>query len=158
MTGQNPYPVARRQSGDAFPGWTWGLLLVPAAIGLTALGVFFLTSLGTGMGILIGVALIGWAASLAMPFFVIAWYAAQAAWKVPRERQGRTFTAPSDNLRRIAFQMRWSIGARGFMFSPAGYGGPDLPMLVAGYVVHFIGIGVLILAGVIAALVGLASR
>ena len=33
------------------------------------------------MGTLIGVALIAWAVSLAMPFFVIAWYAAQAAWK-----------------------------------------------------------------------------
>jgi hypothetical protein len=48
MTDQNPYPVARQQSSDAFPGWTWGVLLVPAAIGLGAAGVFFLSSLGTG--------------------------------------------------------------------------------------------------------------
>lgn len=158
MTEQTPYPVARRQYGDAFAGWTWGMLLVPAGVGLGAAGVFFLRSLGTGMGILVGVALIGWAASLVMPFLVIAWYAVQAAWKGPRERQGRVFAAPSDDLRRISFRMRWSIGARGFMFSPAGYDGRDLPMLVAGYVVHVVGIGVLILAGIVAALVGLASR
>jgi hypothetical protein len=93
-----------------------------------------------------------------MPFFVIAWYAARAAWKAGQERRGRTFAAPSDDLRHIGFQMRWSIGARGFMFSPAGYGGRDLPMLVVGQYVHIFAIGILILAGVIAALVGLASR
>lgn len=158
MTWQDAGHVDRRPPGDAYPGWGWGVVLVPAAVGLAALGMFFLRSLGTGMGIMIGVALIAWAASLAMPFFVIAWYATQAAWKAPRERQGQTFAAPSHDLQRIGFRIRWSIGARGLMFSPASYDGRDLPMLVAGRVIHVVAIAILVIAGVIAALVGLASR
>lgn len=82
------------------------MVLVPAGIGLAALGLFFIRSLGTGAGILIGGALIAWATSLAMPFFVITWYAAQAAWKASRERSGRAFAAPSRDLRRIGFGIR----------------------------------------------------
>ncbi|WP_435749213.1 hypothetical protein [Microbacterium sp. PMB16] len=116
------------------------------------------TSLGTGMGTMIGVALIAWAVSLAMPFFVIAWYATQAAWKQPREHRGRTFAAPSRDLRRIGFRIRWSFPARGLMFSAASYDGPDLPLLVTGKVVHVLAIVILVGAGLIAALAGLATR
>ncbi|WP_311260166.1 hypothetical protein [Microbacterium sp. WCS2018Hpa-9] len=157
MTWQDAGRVDRRPSGDAHPGWGWGVVLVPAAVGLAALGLFFIRSLGTGAGILIGVALIAWAVSLAMPFFVIAWYAAQAAWKASRERSGRTFAAPSRELRRIGFGIRWSFGARGLMFSPASYDGPDLPMLVIGKVFHYLAIAILVMAGLVAALVGIAS-
>lgn len=134
------------------------MVLVPAAVGLAALGLFFIRELGAGMGVLIGVALIAWAASLAMPFFVIAWYAAQAAWKASREQRGQTFAAPSHQLRGIGFRIRWSFPARGLMFSAAAYDGPDLPMLVVGKVVHIIAIVILVGAGLIAALIGLATR
>lgn len=158
MTWQDAGHVERPQTGDAHPGWGWGVVLVPAAVGLAALGLFFIRSLGGGMGILIGVALLAWAASLAMPFFVIAWYAAQAAWKTSREQHGQTFAAPSHDLRRIGFRIRWSFPARGLMFSAASYDGPDLPMLVTGKVVHVVAIVILVGAGLIAALVGLATR
>lgn len=144
--------------GDAHPGWGWGVVLVPAAGGLAALGTFFIRSLGTGMGIVIGVALIAWAISLVMPFFVIAWYAAQAAWKASREQRGQTFAAPSRDLRGIGFRIRWSFPGRGLMFSAASYDGPDLPMLVVGKVVHVVAIVVLVGAGLIAALVAMATR
>jgi hypothetical protein len=120
--------------------------------------VFFIRSLGTGMGTLIGVALIAWAASLAMPFFVITWYAIQAAWKAAREQRGQTFAAPSRQLRNIGFRIRWSFPARGLMFSAASYDGPDLPMLVVGKVVHVVAIVMLVGAGLIAALVAMTTR
>ncbi|WP_156145930.1 hypothetical protein [Microbacterium sp. MEJ108Y] len=157
MTWQDAGRVDRRPSGDAHPGWGWGVVLVPAAVGLAALGLFFIRSLDPGMGTLIGVALIAWAVSLAMPFFVIAWYAAQAAWKAPREQRGQSFAAPSHALRRIGFGMRWSFRARGSLFNPASYDGPDLPMLVVGKIVHYLAIAILVMAGLVAALVGIAS-
>ncbi|WP_157534262.1 hypothetical protein [Microbacterium sp. Leaf320] len=158
MTWQDAGRVERRPMDDAHPGWGWGVVLVPVAVGLAALGLFFIRELDPGMGTLIGVALIAWAVSLAMPFFVIAWYAAQAAWKASREQRGRTFAAPSHALRRIGFGMRWSFRARGVLFNPASYDGPDLPMLVAGKIVHILAIVVLVIAGLVAALVGIATR
>lgn len=158
MTWQDAGRVDRRPTSDAHPGWGWGVVLVPAAVGLAALGVFFIRSLGTGMGTLIGVALIAWAASLAMPFFVITWYAIQAAWKAAREQRGQTFAAPSRQLRNIGFRIRWSFPARGLMFSAASYDGPDLPMLVVGKVVHVVAIVMLVGAGLIAALVAMTTR
>jgi hypothetical protein len=134
------------------------VLLVPAGVGLGALGVFLAGALDGGVGTLIGVALGAWGATLVMPFVVIAWYAAQAAWKVPREQRGATFAAPSHDLRRIGFHIGWSVGARGLMFRPAGYDGRDLPMLVAGRVVHVAGIAVLVIAALVGALSGLGSR
>ncbi|WP_235282430.1 hypothetical protein [Microbacterium sp. SA39] len=158
MTWQDAGHVDRPQTGDAHPGWGWGVVLVPAAVGLSALGIFLMRELGAGMGVLIGVALIAWAISLAMPFFVITWYAVQAAWKSSQEQRGQTFRTPSHDLRRIGFRIRWSFPARGLMFSAADYDGPDLPMLVVGKVVHIIAIVILVDAGLIAALVGLATR
>lgn len=158
MTWQDAGHVDRRPAGDAYPGWGWGVVLVPVAVGLAALGMFFIRELDPGVGTLIGVALIAWAVSLAMPFFVIAWYAAQAAWKASREERGQTFRAPSHALRRIGFGMRWSFPARGLLFNPASYDGPDLPMLVAGKIVHILAIVILVIAGLIAALVGIATR
>jgi len=146
MTWQDAGRVERRPTEDAHPGWGWGVVLV------------FIRELDPGMGTVIGVALIAWAVSLAMPFFVIAWYAVQAAWKASREERGQTFAAPSHALRRIGFGMRWSFRARGTLFNPASYDGPDLPMLVVGKVVHILAIIVLVIAGLVAALVGIASR
>lgn len=158
MTWQDAGRVKGRPTEDAHPGWGWGVVLVPVAVGLAALGLFFIRELDPGMGTVIGVALIAWAVSLAMPFFVIAWYAVQAAWKASREERGQTFAAPSHALRRIGFGMRWSFRARGTLFNPASYDGPDLPMLVVGKVVHILAIVVLVIAGLVAALVGIASR
>ncbi|WP_314097967.1 hypothetical protein [Microbacterium foliorum] len=158
MTWQDAGRVERHQAAGAHPGWGWGVVLVPVAVGLAALGMFFIRELGAGMGTLIGVALIAWAVSLAMPFFVIAWYAVQAAWKSSREERGQTFRAPSHALRRIGFSMRWNFHARGVLFNPASYDGPDLPMLVAGKIVHILAIVVLVIAGLVAALVGIATR
>ncbi len=150
--------VTRPQPVELHPGWGWGLLLVPAAVGLAALGVFLYRSLGSGAGLLIGIALIAWAASLVMPFFVITWYAVQATWKASREARGQTFAAPSQALRGIGFRIRWSHGARRLMFNPASYDGRDLPMLVAGRVVHVVAIGILVFAGLIAAFLSFTSR
>lgn len=137
----------REVSSDAHPGWRWGVLLVPAAAGLAVFGAFLLRSPGDEMGVLLGVTFIAWAASLAMPFFIIAWYAAQAAWKVSRELRGQTFTVPSRDLNRIGFRMHWSYRAQSLVFAPASYDGRILPMLIAGRVVHGVAIGMLIITG-----------
>lgn len=150
--------VVAPEAPPSHPGWGWGLLLVPAAVGLSALGVFLSSALAPGAGVLVGVVLIAWAASLVMPFFVIAWYAVQATWKASREAQGRTFAAPSRELRSIGYRIRWSHGARRLMFGPASSDGRDLPMLMAGRIVHGIAIGVLVVAGLIAAFLSFTSR
>jgi hypothetical protein len=53
--------------------------------------------------------------------------------------------------------MRWSFRARGSLSNPASYDGPDLPMLVTGKIVHYLAIAILVMAGLVAALVGIAS-
>lgn len=158
MGWQEAGRVTRSSSAGAHPGWAWGIVLVPVGIGLAAGGVALARALDAGVGTAIGVALVAWGATLVMPFVVIAWYAVQGAWKAPRERSGATFRAPSHALRRIGFRIRWSIGARGLVFGAAGYDGPGLPMLVAGRVVHVLGIVVLVVAGLGAALSNLGGR
>ncbi|GAA2172912.1 hypothetical protein GCM10009846_12730 [Agrococcus versicolor] len=158
MGWQEAGRVRRSSSTGAHPGWPWGIVLVPAGVGLAAGGVALARALDAGIGTAIGVALVAWGATLVMPFVVIAWYAAQAAWKAPREASGAEFRAPSHELRRIGFRIRWSPGARSLVFGSAAHDGRDLPMLVVGRVVHVLGIVVLVVAGLGAALSNLGGR
>ena len=158
MGWQEAGRVHRPQRGGAHPGWAWGIVLVPAGAGLVAGGIALARALEGGAGTAIGIALGAWGATLIMPFVVIGWYAAQAAWKAPRERAGSAFAVPSHELRRIGFRIRWSPGARSLVFGAAGYDGPGLRMLVAGRVVHVLGILILVVAGLGAALGNLGPR